>query len=94
MTDKMFTVFLVDDNAGMLRALSRLLRVRGYDTQSFTSPQAFLTNHDASNQVALFSTSPWPGLQQALTAGGFQRPVIFLTGRGNIPTSAAHEVCR
>jgi FixJ family two-component response regulator len=26
-------------------------------------------------------------LQQALTAGGSQRPVIFLTGKGDIPTS-------
>ena len=26
-------------------------------------------------------------LQQALTAGGSQRPVIFLTGNGDIPTS-------
>ena len=26
-------------------------------------------------------------LQQALTAGGSHRPVIFITGRGNIPTT-------
>jgi FixJ family two-component response regulator len=27
------------------------------------------------------------GLQQALTAGGSTRPIIFLTGKGDIPTS-------
>ncbi len=92
MTDKMFTVFLVDDDAGVLKALSRLLRARGYDIESFTSPQAFLTSHDALKPgCAVFDVS-MPGLdglelQQALTAGGSQRPVIFLTGKGDIPTS-------
>lgn len=92
MTDGAFTIFLVDDDAGVLKALSRLLRARGYDVQSFTSPQAFLANHDASIPgCAVFDVS-MPGLdglelQQALTAGGSQRPVVFLTGKGDIPTS-------
>ena len=33
MTDK-FTVYLVDDDAGVLKALSRLLRAKGYDVQA------------------------------------------------------------
>jgi FixJ family two-component response regulator len=92
MTDTTFTVFLVDDDAGVLKALSRLLRARGYDIQAFTSSQAFLADHDASIPgCALFDVS-MPGLdglelQQALSAGGSQRPVIFLTGKGDIPTS-------
>jgi FixJ family two-component response regulator len=92
MTDEMFTVFLVDDDAGVLKALSRLLRARGYDVQSFTSPQAFLTNHDPSKPgCAVFDVSmpelDGLELQQALTAGGSHRPVIFLTGTSDIPTS-------
>jgi FixJ family two-component response regulator len=92
MTETTFTVFLVDDDAGVLKALSRLLRARGYDIKAFTSPQAFLADHDASIPgCALFDVS-MPGLdglelQQALTTGGSQRPVIFLTGKGDIPTS-------
>ena len=92
MTESLFTVFLVDDDAGVLKALSRLLGARGYDIQAFTSPQAFLADHDASIPgCALFDVS-MPGLdglelQHALTAGGSQRPVIFLTGKGDIPTS-------
>jgi len=92
MTDKTFTVFLVDDDAGVLKALSRLLRARGYEIRSFTSPRAFLADHDASIPgCAVFDVS-MPDLdglelQQALTAGGLQRPVIFLTGKGDIPTS-------
>jgi FixJ family two-component response regulator len=92
MTDAAFTVFLVDDDAGVLKALSRLLRARGYEVRSFTSPRAFLADHDASIAgCAVFDVS-MPGLdglelQQALSAGGSQRPVIFLTGTGDIPTS-------
>jgi FixJ family two-component response regulator len=92
MTDGVFTIFLVDDDSSVLKALSRLLRARGYEVQPFTSPHAFLMGHDASiSGCAVFDVS-MPGLdglelQQALTAGGSQRPVIFLTGKGDIPTS-------
>jgi FixJ family two-component response regulator len=92
MTDSTFTVFLVDDDAGVLKALARLLQARGYDVQSFTSPEAFLADHDASVPGCAVLDVSMPDLdglelQQALTAGGSQRPVIFLTGAGDIPTS-------
>ena len=92
MTDGMFTVFLVDDDTGVLKALSRLLRVKGYDVRPFASPQEFLDQHDATVPgCAVFDVS-MPGLdglalQQVLTTQGTRRPVIFLTGKGNIPTT-------
>lgn len=88
----MFTVFIVDDDASVIKALSRLMRVKGYDVRSYTSPHEFLAHHDATVPgCAVFDVS-MPGLdglelQQALTAGGSHRPVIFITGKGNIPTS-------
>jgi FixJ family two-component response regulator len=88
----MFTVFLVDDDAGVLKALSRLLRAKGYDVRPFASPTNFLAHHDARVPgCAVFDVS-MPGLdglalQQALTADDAQRPIIFLTGKGDIPTS-------
>ena len=48
MTDSPFTVFLIDDDESVLKAISRLLQARGYVVQAFTSPRAFLANHDAS----------------------------------------------
>jgi FixJ family two-component response regulator len=92
MTDIAFMIFLVDDDAGVLKALSRLLRARGYEVQPFTSPQAFLADHDASIPGCAVLDVSMPALdglqlQQALTAEGSQRPVIFLTGKGDIPTS-------
>jgi FixJ family two-component response regulator len=91
-TNAMFTVFLVDDDVGVLKALSRLLRAKGYDVQSYASPREFLAQHDASIPGCAVLDVSMPRLdglelQQALTAGGSHRPVIFVTGRGNIPTS-------
>src|SRR5258706_943010 len=40
------TVFLVDDDPGVLKALTRLLRVSGREVRAFASPQAFLSEHD------------------------------------------------
>jgi len=88
----MFTVFLVDDDVRIVKALSRLLRMKGYEVRSYTSPREFLAGHDATIPgcaVFDFSMPDLDGLalQQALSAGGSQRPVIFITGQGDIPTS-------
>jgi FixJ family two-component response regulator len=91
-TGKMFTVFIVDDDAGVLKALSRLLRAKGYDVRSYASPQEFLAHHDATVPGCAVLDVAMPGLdglelQQALTSGGSDRPIIFITGKGDIPTS-------
>jgi len=88
----MFTVFLVDDDVRIVKALSRLLRMKGYEVRSYTSPREFLAGHDATIPgCAVFDVSmpdlDGLALQQALSAGGSQRPVIFITGQGDIPTS-------
>jgi FixJ family two-component response regulator len=92
MTDNAFTIFLVDDDAGVLKALTRLLQARGYQVQPFSSPQAFLADHDASIPGCAVLDVSMPdldglALQQTLTKDGSQRQVIFLTGKGDIPTS-------
>ena len=92
MTDSAFAVYLVDDDPGVLKALARLLQARGYEVRPFTTPRAFLVAHDASIAGCAILDISMPDLdglelQQALTAQGSQRPVIFLTGHGDIPTS-------
>lgn len=88
----MFTVFLVDDDAGVLKALSRLLRAKGYHVRPFASAEEFLEGHDAAVAGCAVFDVAMPGLdglalQQIFTASGNQRPVIFLTGKGDIPKS-------
>jgi FixJ family two-component response regulator len=91
-TDRGFTVYLVDDDASVVRALSRLLLAKGMNARAFTSAEDFLHNHDPDIPgCAVFDVS-MPGLDglslhRALAAGGAERPVIFLTGRGDIPTT-------
>jgi len=92
MTDK-FTVYLVDDEPGVLKALSRLLRARGYEVKPYFSPQLFLEEHDVAVPGCAILDVSMPGLdglelQRALTAaGGSHRPVVFVTGKGDVPTS-------
>jgi FixJ family two-component response regulator len=88
----MFTVFIVDDDARVIKALSRLMRTKGYDVRAYTSPQEFLSDHDATVPGCAILDVSMPGLdglelQQALAAGGSHRPVIFITGKGDVPTS-------
>jgi FixJ family two-component response regulator len=92
MTDGVFTVFLVDDDTGVLKALSRLLRTKGYDVRPFASAEEFLQGHDAAIAGCAVFDVAMPGLdglalQQVFAAGGKQRPVIFLTGKGDIQKS-------
>ena len=91
MTDQ-FTVYLVDDDPGVRSGLSRLLRASGYAVRPFSSPEEFLQQHDPAEPGCAVLDVAMPGLdglglQQALTAGGSQRPIIFITGKGDVPTS-------
>ena len=92
MTDKNFTIFLVDDDSGVRTALSGLLRARRYEVKPYPSPQDFLADHDATVPGCALLDVSMPGLdglalQEALTADGVHRPVIFITGVGDVPTS-------
>jgi FixJ family two-component response regulator len=92
MTTPATTVFLVDDEEPILKALERLLGAAGFRVQCFSSAQAFLDEHDpevpgcAVLDVAMDGLSGLE-LQQQLAASGCHRPIIFLSGRGNIPMS-------
>ena len=84
-------VFLVDDQAAILKALSRLLVSAGFDVAPFGSAQDFLDSDPGQVPGCLVLDLAMPGmdgltLQQALTARHSSLPVIFLTGHGDIAT--------
>jgi len=86
------TVFVVDDDASMLRALSRLLTLEGYAVQAFPSAPELLASHQPSHRgcvIADLRMLPMNGLelQAALARSGNPLPIIFLTAHGDIPTS-------
>ena len=87
-----FVVFLVDDDPGVLKALTRLLRAKGYEVRPFASSTEFLAQHDSSVRGCAIVDLSMPDLdglklQATLTASGAERPVIFITGMGDIPAS-------
>jgi FixJ family two-component response regulator len=87
-----FTAFLVDDDAGVLKALSRLLRAAGYDTRTYSSPSDFLAEHDPSIPGCAVLDLTMPGLdglelQEKLAAQASGRPIIFLSGKADVPSS-------
>lgn len=92
MTDEDATVYLVDDEPSVLRAMSRLLRAAGHQVSAFRSPQEFLAGHDPAAPGCVVLDLAMPGLnglelQRALSESGCQRPIIFVTGHGDVPSS-------
>jgi FixJ family two-component response regulator len=83
---------VVDDDPSVLRALARLFSAAGLEARAFPSPAAFLEVHDPATPGCLVLDVALPGLdglelQQALTVSDCARPIVFITGRGDVPTS-------
>jgi FixJ family two-component response regulator len=86
-------VRIVDDDPEVRRALARLLRASGYTTRSYASANEFLVSGEARLSAGcIILDLAMPGLnglelQQCLVASGCHRPIIFLTGNGDISKS-------
>jgi FixJ family two-component response regulator len=86
------TVFLLDDEPGMLKALTRLLKAEGYNVRAFTSAKAFIESYQPDVLSCLVLDVAMPELnglelQHRLTRAGILLPIVFLTGHGDIPMS-------
>jgi len=85
-------VFLLDDDESVVKALARLLQGEGFTTRSCTSATDYLANHASETTGCLIADVRMPEmdgleLQRALRARGNDRPIIFITGQGDIPTT-------
>jgi len=92
MTDSETVVYIVDDDASVREALTRLLKSVGLRSQAFASGREFLDASlpDAIGCVLLDVRMPgMSGLevQELLEGRGSALPVIFVTGHGSIPMS-------
>jgi len=87
------TVFLVDDDASVRRALARLIKSAGHQVQAFSSAREFLdTVPQTAGPACLVLDIRMPGLsgidlQRQLQATSHTLPIIFITGHGDIPMS-------
>jgi len=90
--NKSATVYVVDDDPSYLVAVGRLLRAAGFEARMFASSAEFLTQVSRDTRGCVVSDLQMPGLnglelQEALARSGTPLPVVFLTGRGDIPST-------
>ena len=83
------TVFLVDDDSALLRALERLLTSEGYSVVGFSSAEAFLRNYSICEPACVVLDLHLPGmggleLQSELLRQHALVPIIVMTGHGTI----------
>jgi signal transduction histidine kinase len=82
-------VCVVDDDASVREAVESLIRSAGLSVKTFKSAQEFLASPRAEVSCLVLDVQ-LPGLsgldlQQELAKADVRTPIIFLTGRGDIP---------
>jgi len=85
-------VYIVDDEEAVRRSIARLVRSVGLRAETFPSAQAFLAQKLGDGPACLVLDVRLPdqsGLDVQAAMGPSQRaiPIIFITGRGNVPMS-------
>jgi len=88
------TVFVVDDDPPVLKAIARVLKSAGLNVATFVSPREFLDRYNADATGCLLLDLSMPeldglGLQQALADRGGTTPIVFLSGHGDVPSSVS-----
>jgi len=82
------TIYVVDDDASVRRALNRLLKSAGFQVETFMSAQEFLDSGQTVGPGLLVLDVRLPGLsglalQKVLAASGCRLPIIFITAFDN-----------
>jgi len=84
------SVYIVDDDQAIRRAMELLMRSVGLDYEIFHSADDFLASHSNDRAGCLVLDIRMPGLgglelQEKLNEMGSTLPVIFITGHGDVP---------
>lgn len=92
MTESLATVYVVDDDASIRRAMTRLFRSAGYLVRTFESAGAFLAAPHAGSLACLLLDLRLPGmsgaeLQQELLQRSADLPIVILTGHGDVASA-------
>ena len=80
------TIAIVEDDASFRRAIARLLRVSGFEADTFASAEDFLNSALAESHACLILDLDLPGmsgfeLADHLSAAAPPRPVIFISAQ-------------
>jgi two-component system, LuxR family, response regulator FixJ len=84
------TIYVLDDDDSMRKAVTLLLRTVNYNPVPFARPSEFLAKYDPNLHGCLVLDIRMPEMsgleiQQQLNRAGALLPVIFITGHGDIP---------
>lgn len=87
------TIFVIDDDPSVSKGISRLVRTAGFNVETFTSARDFLDSGktDGPGCIILDVRMPdmtGPELQEKLSKTEDSMPIIFLSGHGDVPTTA------
>jgi FixJ family two-component response regulator len=87
------TVFIIDDDPSARRGLARLIRTAELSVESFASAEEFLNSdrRDGPGCIVLdvrMKGMSGPQLQEELKKTGSGLPIVFLSGHGDVPTTA------
>jgi FixJ family two-component response regulator len=85
-------VYVVDDDRSSRQSLEFLLKASGFGVRAFASAQEFLGFSRPESPGCLVLDVRMPGLtgldlQEQLVKIGFDLPIIFMTGFGDVPMS-------
>src|SRR6266702_2863741 len=85
-------IHIVDDDASFRTAISRLLKVSGYEVADYESAASFLRALENARPGCILLDVEMPDLgglqlQDELAKLAHSWPIIFMTGHGDIPTS-------
>ena len=84
-------VYVVDDDGRVREALAALLRANGRDVQTFDSGEEFLDTPHQNVVACLILDMRMQGMSglevQKLVSRDSQIPVIFITGRADVPST-------
>ena len=85
-------VFVVDDDVSIREALEGLVRSAGFKVETFASAEDFLARRRADVPSCLVLDVGLPDLngldlQKRIVETNREIPIVFITGRGDVPTS-------
>ena len=88
MLNKHKHIFLIDDDASMRKAISRILNEHGYLVEEFSSGESFLENLREQSPAVILLDMEMPKIngieiQRRLILRGIKTPIIFVSGHSH-----------
>jgi two-component system, LuxR family, response regulator FixJ len=90
----MATIFVIDDQESVRRALAEMLGVFGFNVETYESATSFLGSLPATRMGCIIADVRMPGIDgielvRELTRRGVDLPVVLISGHADVPMAVA-----